>query len=133
MEDCWIYLGPFESKWGATYGRYHNDRAHRRSYETFKGPIPEGLTIDHLCRETLCINPDHLEAVTRQENSRRGNCASAVHARMKVCVKGHEFVKVGGRRQCYECQRENKKIYYRKPGIKEHRAIYHKAYYTRNR
>lgn len=54
-------------KHGVSYPRM----AHRISYETFVGPIPEGLQIDHLCRNRSCINPDHLEPVTAKENIRR--------------------------------------------------------------
>lgn len=57
------------------YGRLSIDGrltlAHRASYEAFVGPIPSGLTIDHLCRVRMCINPEHLEPVTRAENTRR--------------------------------------------------------------
>lgn len=45
--------------------------AHRAVYEVVVGPIPEGMTLDHLCRVTLCVNPEHLEPITRSENSRR--------------------------------------------------------------
>lgn len=54
---------------------------HRVSYETFIGPIPKGLEIDHLCRVKVCANPEHLEAVTHQENVRRGDLALANHLR----------------------------------------------------
>lgn len=65
--------------------------AHRIAYELVNGPIPEGLEIDHLCRNRLCVRPDHLEAVTTQENLRRGNGASARNARKDRCSQGHEF------------------------------------------
>ncbi len=70
---CWVwqhYLDPHG------YGRCKTGRsslAHRNVYEEHRGPIPEGLTLDHLCRNPPCVNPDHLEPVTNAENSRRGN------------------------------------------------------------
>lgn len=70
---CWVWTG---SLLADGYGNLRDGakvkRAHRVSYETFVGPIPGGLEIDHLCRNRSCINPDHLEPVTRAENQRRG-------------------------------------------------------------
>ena len=61
--------------------------AHRVVWETFVGPIPEGLELDHLCRNRKCVNPDHLEPVTRRENLRRGsNGVLKTH-----CPHGHEY------------------------------------------
>lgn len=71
-EGCWIWQGkPGKHGYGVisigNQGRY----AHRLSYETFVRPIPDGLSIDHLCRVRMCINPSHLEPVTLAENTRR--------------------------------------------------------------
>jgi hypothetical protein len=71
---CWIWTahrnplgyGQFRPKGKQTV------RAHRFAYELLLGPIPEGMTLDHLCRNTRCVNPDHLEPVTAIENYRRG-------------------------------------------------------------
>ncbi len=66
-------------------------KAHRFSYELFVNAIPIGLTIDHLCRNRACINPKHLEVVTRKENTLRGVGPAALNAKKTVCRKGHTF------------------------------------------
>ena len=90
--------------------------AHRVSYELHTGPIPVGLEIDHKCRVRCCVNPDHLEAVTHQENVRRGIAGDVAGARERAkthCKYGHPFSgenlrpKSGGKghRRCRECGR----------------------------
>ncbi len=64
--------------------------AHRFSYELHKGPIPKGFDIDHLCRVPLCVNPDHLEAVSHRENVRRGT-AGRNNRQKTHCPKGHPY------------------------------------------
>ena len=73
---CWDWVGT-KTRFGyglARLGPRNTPlrQAHRMMYERHKGPIPKGLVIDHLCRNTSCVNPDHLEAVTQKENIRRG-------------------------------------------------------------
>lgn len=94
-EDCIIWDG---SKDGKGYGKvmfnYKSYRAHRVMYERHIGTIPEGMVIDHLCRNKSCVNPKHLEPVTQRENIHRGvgvvgspsNNAQKTH-----CKRGHEF------------------------------------------
>ena len=89
--------------------------AHRVAYELYKGPIPAGLDIDHLCRNRGCVNPDHLEAVTRKVNLLRGNTIPAAKARQTHCLKGHAFDEINtrinnrGTRECKQCSRERQR------------------------
>jgi hypothetical protein len=86
--------------------------AHRWAYEFLRAEIPEGLHIDHLCRNRACVNPWHLEPVTNRVNGLRGESVAAQHARKTHCIRGHEFttentypIKNGKGRGCRECSR----------------------------
>lgn len=71
-EGCWMWTAWCKPKgYGRIDWRGYGRSAHRVSYEFFVGPIPEGMHLDHLCRRTGCIRPDHLEPVTAAENNRR--------------------------------------------------------------
>ncbi len=75
-DECWLWITTSTSAYGTfrlDSGRYVV--AHRFAYELLVGPIPDGLTLDHLCRKTRCVNPAHLEPVTHSENSRRSAVA----------------------------------------------------------
>jgi hypothetical protein len=86
--------------------------AHRYSYELFVGPIPDGLKLDHLCRNPKCVRPDHLEPVTQRENVLRGEGVAAKEARRDTCSKGHPFDGHNGKqRLCSICQRNNSRAY----------------------
>lgn len=111
--DCWTWKQNFDSD---GYGRVQRNgrgtRAHRAVFELLVGPIPEGLQLDHLCRNRPCVNPDHLEPVTCKENLRRSRLTQAtLNASKTYCVNGHPFseantyVKPNGHRLCRECQR----------------------------
>ncbi len=106
-DSCWPWHGARTKKGYGTFrkdGRTHY--AHRVAYERTFGPIPDGLTIDHLCRNKLCVNPAHLEVVTRGENVRR-YAATITH-----CPHGHPYddentcVRADGQRDCRACNRE---------------------------
>lgn len=112
--ECWRWIG---APTGAGYGMVEVDGrnvlAHRFSYEHFVGPIPEGLTIDHRCRNTMCVRPDHLRAVTHRVNVLAGTSPMAKHAVATHCKHGHAFDEANtywilshhaGRRACRKCK-----------------------------
>lgn len=98
------------------YGTFHSGGprgsvvAHRWSYEYHVGPIPDGLYLDHLCRNRLCVNPDHLEPVTQRENLMRSDSPAALAARRTHCPQGHPYAGDNafldqGKRKCRTCVR----------------------------
>lgn len=108
---CWYWLG---GKNAQGYGNVSvggtTRRAHRVAYEILVGSIPEGLVVDHLCRNPSCVNPDHLEPVTPRENTLRGRAPELLRqmARKEFCKRGHPMPDlVEGRRQrvCNACRR----------------------------
>lgn len=110
-EACWLWVGTVGSN-GYGYLRHQGkDRlGHRLAYELLVGPIPEGLELDHLCRNRRCVRPDHLEAVTHQVNVRRGR-GGEHNATKTHCPWGHPYdeantVTRDGRRFCLACRRE---------------------------
>lgn len=92
--DCWIWNG-YKNPSGHAQMSYKGVRtgAHRLSYETFVGKIPEGLVLDHLCKQPSCINPNHLEPVTQGENVKRSdtNLVAKQMRRDNECKRGHKF------------------------------------------
>ncbi len=110
-DGCWKWTGYLVRGYGAVHLDGHLKYVHRVIYELLVGPIPQGLELDHLCRNPTCVNPDHLEAVTHRENVLRGMSISANRARQTRCKRGHPFdlantyVGPEGNRQCRACAR----------------------------
>ena len=111
QDGCWPWLAYTN---GDGYGVFNIDnrtpvRAHRVAYELLVGPIPDGLTLDHLCRNWACCNPAHLEPVPNRTNVLRGIGKTAANAAKSVCKRGHPFagenlhITEDGKRRCRAC------------------------------
>lgn len=109
----WLWPGAMNKRYGLVTIGGKSRSVHRVAYTAAKGPIPDGLTIDHLCKVPLCCNPDHLEAVTGGVNTLRGDGPSGLNSRKTACKHGHEFtpdntfIRVDGARSCRVCMREH--------------------------
>lgn len=112
---CWNWTGVLFGGYGRLFlrrGRAGVARAHRFSYELLVGPIPDGLDLDHLCRNRRCVNPAHLEPVTCGENVVRSPISRpGQQVRQTHCKRGHLFdaenthVTPKGKRHCRACDR----------------------------
>jgi len=106
---CWAWMGAVRvTPYGAEYGRYNfagkNRSAHKVAYEQLVGVVPDGLHLDHTCRVTCCVNPDHLEPVTNAENVQRGWDA---RGKLTHCKNGHAIDGLNNWRwgtNCRTCQ-----------------------------
>jgi len=129
-ETCWLWTGGKARGYGfftigsKADGTRHHAYVHRFVYELLVGPIPEGMTLDHLCHNAdrscpggptclhrRCVNPAHLEPATMKENGLRGGSFAAINARKTHCKHGHEFTpentyfnRKRGRRTCKTCR-----------------------------
>lgn len=117
---CWLWLGSYCKKKGygrvtvSSSGEEWSTSSHRLAYHVLVGPVPDGLQLDHLCRNTACCNPDHLEPVTGRVNVLRSQGVAAQNFRKTHCPKGHEYTpdnirpsqKAG--RSCRACERERR-------------------------
>lgn len=90
-DSCWLWTGHTNRGYGRACFEGRTVYAHRLSWELTRGPIPDGLSLDHLCRVLNCVNPDHLEPVPHRTNVLRGEGPTAVNARKARCPKGHPY------------------------------------------
>lgn len=130
--DCWTWTG---GKIKQGYGNFYPKPgvggilAHRFAYATYVGELLPGMVIDHLCRNRLCVNPEHLEQVTNLENLRRGLGYRLQNGMDNSCLKGHEYTPENTYRhpqfphrvRCRECAREADRA--RSPGPRKLNAI----------
>ena len=111
---CWLWLGTIVGR-SHKYPMFWNGtkvvKAHRWIYEQIKEKIPAGLVLDHKCRVTSCVNPEHLRCVTQRENVLCGEAPAALQAKRIACIHGHLFDSANtyfhpnGRRSCKTCRR----------------------------
>ncbi len=118
-DTCWLWIG---GKNTGGYGSFTIGRkrfsAHRWYYELVKAPIEKGLELDHLCRVRECVNPEHLELVTRTENTNRGigpKLAAERQLSKTHCPRGHEYTEGNTsyykkNRRCLTCHRNKEKL-----------------------
>lgn len=117
-DSCWVWKGGTHKNGGLAYGWFAiresksgGISAHRYSYTVLVGEIPSGLQLDHLCRNPLCVNPEHLEPVTGRVNILRGTSPVAKNAAATHCKYGHPFsgdnlrITPRGWRKCRTCDR----------------------------
>lgn len=108
---CWEWTANQDKDgYGMFFLRRRNRRAHRVSYYAYKGEIPKGFVVHHICKNRRCVNPNHLEARSIYDNLMDSNNVGAINKRRVYCKNGHKFDKVyGNQRYCSICENEKQK------------------------
>jgi hypothetical protein len=120
-KTCWLWkagsAGGYGRFWVGTRKEGRTALAHRIGYEIFKGPVPDEMTLDHICRNRLCVNPMHLEPVPAVENVMRGISDPALNAKKTHCPRGHEYTpdntyiqQPQGWRHCRTCSKDRQSL-----------------------
>jgi len=118
---CLIWTGGTDGTYGRIRlpGTNRHGRAHRLVWIALRGPIPDGMVLDHDgpngCRVRLCVDPDHLMVATSRQNNESGNSVTALNARKTGCPRGHSLEEANvrprsgdrdGQRECLQCRRD---------------------------
>jgi len=129
---CWFWTGATRNRgYGDAWANGKHYAAHRLAYEAVVGPIPKGLTVDHKCGVTSCVNPSHLQVMTMLDNCLLGSKAQNTH-----CPKGHPFSEentfwIKTSRSCRICKRA-RDVKYRLENPEEYR-LYKRKQYARDK
>jgi len=116
---CWLWSAALQ---GDGYGVFHDalrvKKAHRAGWELYKGPIPDGMVLDHVCRVRSCVNPDHLRVVTLEQNLTENSISpTAVNAMKTKCPECEcpfttsTAPSSAGRRRCLPCRNRKRKVH----------------------
>lgn len=119
-EGCWVWTATLDRHGYGTFWLGRNVGAHRASLLLHGIELPAGMDVDHLCRNPACVNPSHLEVVTRRTNILRGAAPTALTFQMNRCKRGHEFTPENTRiqggdptkRQCRTCLNDSRRARY---------------------